>query len=42
MVCLYKSDFLKINGFDSKTTGWGGEDIRFLKRAVKMKYKSIR
>ncbi|MPC45595.1 Chondroitin sulfate N-acetylgalactosaminyltransferase 2 [Portunus trituberculatus] len=42
MVCLYRTDFLTINGFDSGLDGWGGEDLRFARRVSNMKYTIIR
>ncbi|XP_042205717.1 chondroitin sulfate N-acetylgalactosaminyltransferase 2-like isoform X2 [Homarus americanus] len=42
MVCIYKSDFFRINGFDESRTGWGGEDLIFLKKTASKKYKIIR
>ncbi|KAK3879383.1 hypothetical protein Pcinc_016040 [Petrolisthes cinctipes] len=41
MVCLYKSDFLKISGLNSARNGWGGEDLKFLEKTSKMKYYKI-
>ncbi|CAL4061070.1 unnamed protein product, partial [Meganyctiphanes norvegica] len=43
MVCLYKSDFHTIGGFDISKSGWGGEDLAFLKRSIRAdNYKVIR
>ncbi|XP_042872107.1 chondroitin sulfate N-acetylgalactosaminyltransferase 1-like [Penaeus japonicus] len=43
MVCIYKSDFFKIGGFDTTRAGWGGEDLALVKKTVKAgKYKIIR
>ncbi|KAK8403907.1 hypothetical protein O3P69_000158 [Scylla paramamosain] len=42
MVCLYRTDYLTINGFDSLLDGWGGEDLRFARRVSNMKYTITR
>ena len=42
MACLYRTDFLTINGFDSGLGGWGGEDLRFARRVSNMKYTITR
>ncbi|XP_066984872.1 chondroitin sulfate N-acetylgalactosaminyltransferase 1-like [Macrobrachium rosenbergii] len=43
MVCVYKEDFLKIGGFDKDRTGWGGEDLAFVRRTINARdYKIIR
>jgi len=40
MVCTYKKDYLKSNGFNLKIDGWGGEDVslyhRFRKKGIKV------
>ncbi|XP_071525426.1 chondroitin sulfate N-acetylgalactosaminyltransferase 2-like isoform X2 [Panulirus ornatus] len=41
MVCLYKSDFLKFDGFDKQRTQWGGEDINFHTAIVKNRHFKI-
>ncbi|XP_045623726.2 chondroitin sulfate N-acetylgalactosaminyltransferase 2 [Procambarus clarkii] len=42
MACLFKSDFYELATF-SKTSGWGGEDLNFLKNVVNHGgYKVIR
>lgn len=35
MLCVYKEDFVKIGGFDTKIEGWGGEDIALADRVLK-------
>jgi hypothetical protein len=39
MVCVYKDDFQSIGGFSSlqdlSQTGWGGEDLHLLRKAIK-------
>ncbi|XP_047476837.1 chondroitin sulfate N-acetylgalactosaminyltransferase 1-like [Penaeus chinensis] len=43
MVCIYKSDFFKIGGFDMAKSGWGGEDLDLVRKTVRVgKYKIIR
>lgn len=43
MVCIYKSDFFKIGGFDTAKSGWGGEDLDLVKKTVRAgKHKIIR
>ncbi|KAK3857924.1 hypothetical protein Pcinc_035850 [Petrolisthes cinctipes] len=43
MVCVYRSDFLALPGFDKDKKDWGGEDIGFLRQVVhKSSLKVIR
>ena len=42
MICIYKKDFLHLGGHDTSKTSWGGEDISFIKKAIRKSYKIIR
>ncbi|XP_068245200.1 chondroitin sulfate N-acetylgalactosaminyltransferase 1-like isoform X2 [Palaemon carinicauda] len=43
MVCIYKDDFNKIGGYDKDRTGWGGEDLAFVRKTIKAgDYKIVR
>ncbi|KAK4288167.1 hypothetical protein Pmani_038792 [Petrolisthes manimaculis] len=42
MMCVYKSDFLAINGFNPSKTGWGGEDLNFLSKTAARRFKIVR
>ena len=37
MLCIYKSDYTAIGGFDKSITGWGGEDVDLFMRILKHK-----
>ena len=34
MVCIYKSDYDAINGFDQSLEGWGGEDVQLVEKII--------
>jgi len=40
MLCVYKPDYLRVDGFNLRIKGWGGEDVslynRFIKRGVRV------
>lgn len=42
IVGIYKSDFVKLGGFNTNITGWGLEDVNFYESVIKLKISFFR
>ena len=42
MLCIYKSDYVKIGGLNTKMMGWGGEDVDFFEKVLRSKIEILR
>lgn len=42
MLCIYKSDYDDVGGYDTTIEGWGGEDIQLIDNVIKRGYEVMR
>jgi predicted glycosyltransferase involved in capsule biosynthesis len=35
MLCIHRSDFFNVGGFDKETKGWGMEDVLMFEKLIK-------
>ena len=42
MLCIYKSDYNRIGGLNTKMMGWGGEDVDFFEKALRSRIEILR
>lgn len=42
MMCMYRTDFLFMRGFDTKIQGWGMEDVKLYQKLVQSNFNVIR
>ena len=42
MVCIYKSDYTAVGGFDTSIVGWGGEDVVLLNRVISYRLEILK
>ena len=42
MLCIYKSDYDEVGGYDATIEGWGGEDVLLADQVIKKGYEMMR
>ena len=42
MLCIYKSDYTAIGGFDTSIVGWGGEDVELFRKVLSRKLEILK
>lgn len=42
MLCIYKSDYNKVGGLNTKMMGWGGEDVDLFEKVLKSRIEVLR
>uniref|UniRef100_A0A1X7UEQ7 Hexosyltransferase n=2 Tax=Amphimedon queenslandica TaxID=400682 RepID=A0A1X7UEQ7_AMPQE len=42
MLCIYKSDYTKVGGLNTKMMGWGGEDVDLFQKVLKSRIEVLR